>query len=268
MSRLAAAEPAVTSAWQPPAEEQSWASRLMGGPSRPQNISETERWISTGAGAALVAAGLLRGRLSGLLAAGIGAGLIYRGMSGHCYTYEMLGINTNDRNPATAVPAQEGRKVEKTIAINRSPSELFAFWRQLENLPRVMSNLVSVEQLDSQRSRWVAQGPLGRTVEWEAEIYNERPDEMIAWRSLPGGDVETAGSVHFKPLAHGRGTAVTVSMKYNPPAGKTGDRLATLLGSGLEQQLNEDLRNFKRMMEAGTIPTTAGQPTGSTSILS
>src|SRR5438552_12278155 len=105
-----------------------------------------------------------------------------------------------------------------------------------------MRHLKNVQTLDNQRSHWVAEGALGKDVEWDAEIINERENEMLAWRSLPGGDIDTAGSVHFKPLGHDRGTQVTISMKYNPPAGRLGEALAELLGDGLEEKLDEDLR--------------------------
>ncbi len=227
-----------------------------------QNVGEVERWGSLTAGALLVLAGLSRGRWSGLIMGLFGAGLLHRGITGHCYTYDMLGTGTAERNPATAVPAQEGVKVEQAIAIDLPPEQLFSFWRDVENLPRVMRHLKSVEAIDRQRSHWVAEGPMGVTVEWDAEIFNERENEMIAWRSLEGGDIETAGSVHFKPLGAGRGTAIDVSMKYNPPAGKLGHGIAWLMGSGLKQEMAEDLRRFKSFMETGEAPTSADQPRG------
>jgi uncharacterized membrane protein len=217
----------------------------------PQNVGEVERWGSIAAGALLALAGLTRGRSGGLLMGLIGAGLLHRGITGHCYAYDALGMDTTEHNPATAIPAQEGVKVEHSIAIAVPAERLFSFWRDVENLPRVMRHLQRVEALDRQRSHWVALGPLGVAVEWDAEIFNERENEMIAWRSLPGGDIETAGSVRFRPLGDGRGTVLTVSMKYNPPGGKVGEAIASLLGSGLEQEMAEDLRRFKTEMEAG-----------------
>ncbi len=230
----------------------------------PQNISEVERWGSLTAGAFLMLAGLSRGRWSGLAMGLLGAGLLYRGVTGRCAGYEMLGIDTATHNPATAIPAQKGVKVEQSIAINVSPERLFSFWRDVENLPTVMRHLKSIEAHDRQRSHWVAEGPMGVTVEWDAEIFNERENEMIAWRSLEGGDIETAGSVRFTPLGEGRGTALQVSMKYNPPGGKLGDRIAWLVGRSLQQEMAEDLRRFKSFMEAGEIPTSANQPSGPT----
>lgn len=222
---------------------------------RPQNVGQLERLGSMVGGSMLLLGALKRGNGS-LLSALLGGSLLYRGLTGHCHGYELLGINTAEHPPATAVPGQEGVKIEKTITIQRSPEQLYAYWRKLENLPRVMRHLESVEVLDNRRSRWVASGPAGLSVAWQAEVINERQNEMIAWRSLPGGDIDTAGSVRFKSLGAAGGTEVTVSLKYNPPAGKAGHWLATLLGQGLEQELDEDMGRLKSVMES-RVPTAA-----------
>jgi uncharacterized membrane protein len=216
-----------------------------------QNVGDGERLISLAAGGVLGLAGLARGGIRGLALATIGAGLAYRGYTGHCHTYAALGLNTAKRNRATGVPAQQGCKIEKTIVVDSTPEELYKFWRRFENLPKVMRHLKSVDSGHKQLSHWVAEGAFGKDVEWDAEVINERENELIAWRSLPGGDVDTAGSVHFEPLGAGRGTQVTVTMKYNPPAGKVGATLAAVLGEGLEDKLEEDLNSFKQVMETG-----------------
>jgi uncharacterized membrane protein len=221
-----------------------------------QNVSDMERIVSVAAGAGLATIGLTRGRLSGLVLSGLGAALVWRGYSGRCQCYAALGINTARENPAVGVPAQHGVKIEKSLHIDRSPEELYQFWRRLENLPRIMSHVDRVDPLDSQRSHWVAKGPLGAPVEWDAEIHNERENELIAWRSIPGGTIDTAGSVHFKRAPNG-GTEIVVSMKYNPPAGKLGETIAEWLGDGLEQKLDEDLCRFKSAMESGAMPPSA-----------
>jgi len=246
-------------------EDPAWHDQPAGCARRPQNVSDAERRGSVLAGSALVLIGLARGRLGGLTAALAGGALLYRGFTGHCYGYEALGINTAEHGPATVVPALEGEKVEKSINVQRAPEDLYRFWRNVENLPRVMPHLRSVQPIDATRSHWEADGILGCTVHWDAEVFNERENELIAWRSLPGGDVDTAGSVHFKPLPHDRGTTVTVSIKYNPPAGKIGTGVASVFGEGLEQKLSEDLRHFKSIMEAGESATTVGQPGGAAS---
>lgn len=231
--------------------------------SRRPNISQLERWMSLGIGGAMVLAGLSRGKMGGLLASAIGGAMVYRGATGHCYGYEALGIDTAEHNPATAVPAQQGIKIERTIGIRKSPAELFQFWRNFENLPSIMRHLKTVRVESPTRSHWVAEGIAGKTVEWDAEIINERENEMIAWKSLPGGDIETAGSVHFKGGSADRGTSVTVSMKYNPPGGKLTTTIVEWLGMGAEQKIAEDLRRFKQLMEVGEIARTDGQSRGS-----
>jgi uncharacterized membrane protein len=225
-----------------------------------QNVGDAERIVSVAAGLGMAAVGLARGRLSGLALGAMGAALAWRGFTGRCQCYAALGINTAKSNPATGVPAQHGYKLEKTIAVDSPPAELYKFWRRLENLPKVMRHLKNVEMLDHERSHWVAEGAFGKDVEWDAEILNERENELIAWRSLPGGEVDTAGSIHFKPLSHNGGTEVTLSMKYNPPAGKLGAQLATLFGDGLEQKLDEDLQRFKQVMETGMEPSPGVSP--------
>lgn len=223
------------------------------------NVSEVERALSALAGGGLAIYGISRGSLGGAALAAVGASLVYRGVTGHCHLYEALGVDTSQHhNRATAVPAQAGVRVEKTITINRSPEEVYAFWRDFENLAQFMEHLESVKT-EGNRSHWVAKAPLGMTVEWDAEVYNETPGEMIAWRSLEGSEVDTAGSVHFKPAPGGRGTEVTVNLKYNPPGGKIGAAAAKLFGEEPSQQISEDLRRFKRIMETGEVPTVAGQ---------
>jgi uncharacterized membrane protein len=230
-----------------------------------QNVGESERAISAVGGTAIALYGLNRGGFSGLLIAAIGGSLIYRGVTGNCEMYRALGVNTNPRNQfssATGVPAQYGFKYEKNFIINRPAQELYDHWRRLENLPLIMRHLKSVTQTDLVRSHWVAKGPMNVQLEWDAEIINEEPGRMIAWRSLPGSTVDTAGSVHFDELGSGRGTQLRVSLKYNPPGGKVGASIAWLLGSGAEQEVEEDLRRFKQVMEAGEVPTTRGQSSG------
>ena len=147
------------------------------------------------------------------------------------------------------VPAQEGVRIETSIRIGRAPGDLFEFWRQLENLPTFMSHLESVRQIDLTRSHWVARGPLGATFEWDAEIINERPNELIAWESLPGSEIETAGSVHFEPSPTGFGTDVRVNLKYKPTGGKVGIAIASLIGQDAQSLIARDLEQLKARLE-------------------
>lgn len=228
------------------------------------NVGATERWGSALAGGALAIYGLTRRTWGGAVLALVGGTLIARGSTGRCYAYDALGINTAETtdNPLVSVPAGKGIKVEKSVTVNRSPEELYRFWRNFENLPQFMNHLESVKDTGNGRSHWVAKAPAGKTVEWDAEVYNEKENELIAWRSLEGADVDNAGSVRFEPATGGRGTVVRVTLKYDPPGGALGALVAKLFGEEPSQQIEEDLRRFKQVMEAGEAATTEGQPSG------
>jgi uncharacterized membrane protein len=170
----------------------------------------------------------------------------------------VLGVRARSR----ATPNDRRIRAEQHVTINRSPEELYRVWRNLESLPQIMSHLESVTELDQRRSRWTAKGPLGTHVSWEAEITQDLPGEIIAWRSLEGADVNNAGSVTFTALTHNRGTDLKVVLAYEPPAGKVGAALAKLFGEEPVLQLREDLRRFKQRMETGEVATTQGQPSG------
>jgi uncharacterized membrane protein len=194
-----------------------------------------------------------------------GGELIRRGATGRCYVYQALGVRTaplGQGAETTSVPYELGARVDRAVTIARPREEVYRFWRDLANLPRFMKHLQSVTHTDAGRFHWVAKAPAGRTVEWDAEIINERENELISWRSLPGADVENAGSVRFSDAPGGRGTVVTVELQYNPPAGILGAFAAQLWGEEPGQQIQEDLHRFKQILEAGAIPTTTGQPSG------
>jgi uncharacterized membrane protein len=220
------------------------------------NVGQAERWASAIGGGAVALYGLTRGSLPGVaLAALVGGPLIYRGVTRQCSVYRALGVSTAERD-AGAI------KVEQTATVDKPAEELYRFWRNFENLPRFMKHLESVKVTGDRTSHWVARAPLGQTVEWDAEIDQERGNELIGWRSLPGADVVSVGSVRFSPAAGGRGTVITVELEYSPPGGGAGAAVAKLFGEEPSQQVDDDLRRFKALMEAGEIPTTDGQPAG------
>jgi uncharacterized membrane protein len=190
---------------------------------------------------------------------GLEAGyMVYRGATGHCVFYQMMGINRAEAN------GHEGILVERAVTVNRPRAELYQMWRDLENLPRFMHHLesVRVDDADSGRSQWVAKGPLGKDIQWDAEVIEERENELLVWKSLPGSLVESMGRVEFVDAPGGRGTIVHVSMQYNPPAGSMGAAFAKLFGEEPGTQVKEDLRRFKQIMETGEVPTVEGQPSG------
>ena len=164
----------------------------------------------------------------------------------------------------TRVGKGEPRTVEAAVTVESTPDELYRFWRDLSNLPRLTQHLEAVRVLDDRRSRWRARAPGNRTVEWEAEITEDTPGESLAWRSIDG-DIPNSGDVRFLRATGGRGTVVKVRLEFEPPGGRIGVALARLFGQEPEQQLKDAMRSFKQLMEAGEISTTDGQPTGSES---
>ncbi len=222
-----------------------------------KNVHQWERAASVAARAALSGLALWRRGWTGVALALAGGDLLWRGLSGNCWCYRLLGVNTarTGAGRRAVMRHRESIKVEHSVTVDRPVEELYRYWRRLEHLPRFMEHLVSVHELDGHRSRWVAKAPAGRTVEWEAEIISERENELIGWRSLPGSEVATAGSVRFAPATGGRGAVVAVSLAYDPPAGPLGAAVARLLGEEPARQVADDLRRFKQVMETGEIAT-------------
>jgi uncharacterized membrane protein len=149
--------------------------------------------------------------------------------------------------------AHGGLSYVETVTIKRSPEEVYGFWRDFQNLPRFMNHLESVQVIDDRRSHWVAKGPLGSSVEWDAEITEDRPNELISWRSLEGSEVDNYGTVRFMRAPGDRGTEVRVEIEYNPPAGALGAGIAKIFGEAPEQQVKDDLAQLKMVLETGEI---------------
>lgn len=225
------------------------------------NVGDPERMASKVGGGVLLAFGLLRGGIKGLLTAGIGGALLYRGMTGHCSLYQAIGANTADPEPGpmNSVAAGHGVRVEDAVMISgKSPEEVYRFWRDYANLPRFMSHVASVTDLGQGRSRWTVKGPLGTTLRYIAVIHNETPGELIAWRSIGEGDLDTAGSVRFEAAPGARGTVVRINQKFAPPGGTFGIAVARVLGTDPWSQTKENLRNLKRLLESAEPAHPAG----------
>ncbi len=216
------------------------------------NVGSAERIFSILGGAVLGLYGLARIRFSGVALAALGGALVYRGVTGHCGAYQSLGID----RAATLTGETRGNrgvKIERDVVVNATPDPLYQLWRDLEHLPRFMSHLERVERLEEGRSRWRLKTPPGvPAIQWEAEIVNDRPGELIAWQSV-GGNVDHAGSVRFERLPDGRSTRVRVELQHNPPGGEVGHTLAALFGRDAGSQIDHDLREFKRAVEAGEL---------------
>ncbi len=229
------------------------------------NVGETERVISALLGGGLLFHGTLRPSWRSGLGALLGVVLLNRGLTGYCPGYARLGLDTSDHRAAnggdTSVLGRRKLRTSRTVKIShsvrvgRSLGDLYRFWRNLENLPKVMSHLRSVEVINSQLSHWVIETlPGAPSVEWDAEIINEVEDDRIGWRTLRGSDVDHAGSVEFEPVEDG-GTRVTVTLQYDPPAGSIGLAVASWLGQDPAMKISSDLKHFKEQMERETLPS-------------
>jgi uncharacterized membrane protein len=217
------------------------------------NLGDVERVGSALAGAAMVLAGLTRGTVAGRGIALAGVGLVARGVTGRCPMYEAMGRE--------AVSYRRPVRVVEQMVVGVPPSAAYAAWRDLERLPRFMRHVKHVTA-SGDTSHWVAQFSGLPEIEWDAIIVKDEPGKVISWRSKDDAQpIENAGSVTFFDLAD-RGTGLRVEIGYYPPAGALGRAVARLFGPVSEQQVREDVRRFKSLMEAGEIPTTEGQPSG------
>lgn len=220
----------------------------------PTNVGDIERVGSTIAGVALLVGGLARRSLAGRGAAVLGSALVARGVTGRCPVYERMGRPLQSyRRPMRLV---EG------LTVSVPPRQAYDAWRDLERLPRFMTHVVSVVTQGS-RSHWTAAFTGLPRVEWDAEIVRDEPGKALSWRSVPGESaLESSGSVTFFDLG-ARGTGLRIEIGYYPPAGPLGKAIAHLFSPVTEQQVREDVRRFKSLLETGEIPTTKGQPSGS-----
>jgi uncharacterized membrane protein len=221
------------------------AVRAWGAENRHVQLHTLQRWGSIIGGGALATFGLTRRSKAGIAMAAAGGVLVYVGAK------------------ATGISK---RVAESSVLVNCSPQEAFQFWRNFENLPRFMRHLESVTISGDRQSRWVARGPMGSRIQWTAEITDERENESIAWRSLPGSDIDIRGTVKFQKAPGNRGTFVRVIARYQPPVGATADVVAKLVGKDPSFMMRQDLRRLKALMETGEIPTTVGQPHGPRSL--
>jgi len=233
-----------------------WSTPLIGH----VNVGDAERLCSLAGGGLLAWIGLREGGILGTGLALVGGSLMVRGLTGHCPIYAARGMDTRGQHsPQASMAAGRGVKVVEAIVVNASAEKLFNVWRDFENLPRFMRHLVRVED-NGKLSHWFAHGPAGIEVSWDAEIIAEDPGRMIGWRSLPGSQVDTAGSVHFTPLSAGRGTEVRVTLKYDPPGGKVGAWLAWMFGQEPGRQVRDDLARFRELIESGEISVAERRP--------
>jgi len=217
-----------------------------------RSLREAENWLALGSGTLLLIAGASRRSAAGALLGVSAVPLLYRGITGR-----WPGMRDGDFQPdntRTALLGDRGVQVRESIRLEVPIAVVYRSWRRLENLPQFMSHLDRVTELADGKSHWVAAGPAGLAVKWTAEITSEVEDKLLAWRSLPGSDVATLGSVMFDEARGGRSTQVSVHLQYAPPAGRAGAWVASLFGREPSQTVREDLRHFKQLLEAGEMP--------------
>jgi len=219
------------------------------------NVSWSERVASAGLGGYLLGAGLknlTRKPVRGLIQTLLGGYLLYRGSSGNCMLYSSLGHNS-DAHHADSV------NIRTSMRVNRPRSEVYQFWRRLENLPRFMKHLLTVNEIDGKRSHWEAVLPGSvATIKWDAEIVKETPDQLIGWQSVPQSTIENAGKVEFND-APGGGTDLEITISYRPPAGDIGAGIAKLFNPVFRKVVTEDIKKFKDYIENRDTPTYVGQ---------
>jgi len=215
------------------------------------NLKWPERYISVIAGVKIGLwgfKGIFKNPVSSIVKIGAGGYLLNRGITGHCELYDMAGKTTTE--PAVV-------NINTSVAVDRSPLEVYDFWRKLDNLPLFMSHLKSVEVFNDVQSRWSLKLPLDvADVSWNAEIVNDIPGELIEWQSVPGSTIETAGTVRFIEVPDEGETLVHITIDYQPPAGGIGAGVAQLINPLFKNMLESDIQNFKRYMDisAGIAP--------------
>lgn len=218
------------------------------------NLGLTERLGSIVAGGALIGAGLMRRGPARALLVSVGAGFVLRGATGHCTLYRQLGIDHLDRRQRDGVPGNRGLKIEYGVEVRCPAPELYQFWRNIEQLPRILRHVETVEAVDAWHSHWMARGPLGPALEWDAEIINEHENELIAWQSVHGASLQNAGSVRFEPFSDSV-TYVKVCIELQPIGGTAALALARLFGTDPQRELKEDLERFKDFAERELTPS-------------
>ena len=236
-----------------------------------KNVGNAERLISLVGGAALAAYGIDRHDMQGGFLAVVGAELIRRGATGHCLVYDALNVSTaadaTSHGPhrdlpagrAATVRASRSVKIEHSVTVKRPVEDVYAFWRNPSNLPRIIDFVEGVEMASDTRARWRVRGPAGKAIEWDAEIINDIPNELLAWKSVAGADIPNAGSLHFRGAPNGRSTELRLIFEYEPPGGHLGAWIAKLVKENPDAQLHDAMRRYKQLAETGDVLVTEGQ---------
>jgi uncharacterized membrane protein len=219
-------------------------------------LGKAERAISLAGAALLLTSGvkdIKKHPFTAFIKAVAGGYLLYRGASGHCPIREAIGKRMAEKQP-------EPLLIQEALTVNRPRTEVYNYWRQLSNLPLFMKHLEEVRVEDEQHSHWKLRLPADAgTVEWQAEIVEDKPGELLTWNSVEGSDIDTAGVIAFSDAPGDRGTEVHATIYYRAPGGNIGKVAAKLFQKAFEIQVRQDLRRFKQMLETGETSTIEGQ---------
>lgn len=223
-----------------------------------ENVNQVERIVSTVLGGALLIRSLARRSLSG---EAIGIALLCRGISGHSFLYQMLGVNTvNGRVRNETGASAIAPKVERSITIEKPADELYRFWREPQKLSQIMGNFAEVTAVSDNRAHWQVHGPFGRNMEWDTQIVEDRPGQILRWESLEGAPLPNEGTLRFRPAPGDWGTEAMLCLRFDPPGGALGNRAMQRLNIVPRILADKVLRRFKSLAETGEIPTLAYNP--------
>ncbi len=230
------------------------------------NVGKTERIISTCGGGALAIYGILRLDWPGAALALLGGGLLYRGISGHCPVYQALDRNSHEMHALsttiTRLPGRHGIRIHRSLTIDRSPHELYTFWRQVENTPLYTAHVESAIPTGEKTFHWTGKTSSGEAIEWNVELLQDVPDRLISWHAQGNPPIANEGTVTFAPATGERGTIATLELDYARFGGPFVNVLGPTLGKVAEYETLETLRRFKELMEAGEVASIKSQPTG------
>jgi uncharacterized membrane protein len=230
------------------------------------NVGQNERIFSVAGGGALALYGLLRRDWTGAAIALVGGGLLYRGISGHSPFYQVLNRDSHEMHKLsttiTSLPGQRGIRIRRALTIDRTPHDLYTFWRHIENTPLYTAHVDSAIPTGEKTSHWTGKDQSGQSVEWNVELLQDIPDRLIAWHAQGKPTTANEGKITFTPASDDRGTVATLELDFATFGGPFVSLLGSTLGKVQEYETLETLRRFKELMEAGEVPSIKGQPTG------
>jgi uncharacterized membrane protein len=232
------------------------ASRRSSSPSSDSSLNQIEQLALVTLGGGLVTRGLQRRSLGGTVLALAGGALMYQVIKTNPQFAQAVGLRSAKQS---GVPV-DALEIRRSITIGASADELYHVWRAPETLPRIMQHVAAVTIIDTNRAHWVLHAPLGQTLEWDTQVVEDRPGEYVGWESLPGAQLASAGSIRFRSAPGGRGTEVTLDVRFDPPAGALGEAVMKFLSAVPKALVGKALRQFKSLAETGEIPTTKHQP--------